>query len=229
MRRRLIRSADLERRVLLEAGHRCAIPTCRHTDVEIRHIIPWSKCQKHSYDNLAAGTLRQKARAFRYTSNVVSTRAGRALPKATRSSGVKARPTSRGARSRERGRPAPWQSGRLARVPRRHVRAVGARQAENTPGKTRAPRRIALRVPVRGAAFFHYAGGLGADGRAPGRRHQESAMTTSPAADASEARRRPHEIAERALPGAGPGGHALPGHPRFMDARGPRGRTGARA
>lgn len=46
--------ADLERRVLIEAGHRCAIPTCRHIEVEIHHIIPWSKCQKHSYDNLIA-------------------------------------------------------------------------------------------------------------------------------------------------------------------------------
>lgn len=46
--------ADLERRILVEAGHRCAIPTCRHIDVEIHHIIPWSKCQEHSYDNLIA-------------------------------------------------------------------------------------------------------------------------------------------------------------------------------
>ena len=41
---------DLKRRVLLEAGYRCAI--CRHIDVEIHHIIPWSQCQKHEYDNL---------------------------------------------------------------------------------------------------------------------------------------------------------------------------------
>ena len=46
--------ADLERRVLLEAGHRCAIPTCRHIEVEIHHIIPWNKCKKHEYENLIA-------------------------------------------------------------------------------------------------------------------------------------------------------------------------------
>ena len=33
--------AELKRRVLIEAGHRCAIHTCRHIDVEIHHIIPW--------------------------------------------------------------------------------------------------------------------------------------------------------------------------------------------
>lgn len=49
-------------------------------------------------------------------------------------------------------------------------------------------------------------------------------MTTTPATDASEAQRRLHEIAERALPGAGLGGHALPEHLRFVieDARGAR-------
>ena len=46
--------ADLRRRVLVEAGHRCAIPACRHIDVEIHHIIPWKKCKNHSYDNLIA-------------------------------------------------------------------------------------------------------------------------------------------------------------------------------
>jgi len=44
----------LKRKVLLEAGHRCAIPTCRHIEVEIHHIIPWEKCQKHEYHNLIA-------------------------------------------------------------------------------------------------------------------------------------------------------------------------------
>jgi len=46
--------ADLRRRVLVEAGHRCAIPTCRYIVVEIHHIIPWSKCQTHEYENLIA-------------------------------------------------------------------------------------------------------------------------------------------------------------------------------
>ena len=44
--------AELKRRILVEAGHRCAIPTCRSTQVEIAHIKPWSKVKKHEYDNL---------------------------------------------------------------------------------------------------------------------------------------------------------------------------------
>lgn len=46
--------ADLRRRVFVEAGHRCAIPTCRHIEVEIHHIVPWSQCRAHEYDNLIA-------------------------------------------------------------------------------------------------------------------------------------------------------------------------------
>lgn len=46
--------AELKRRVLLEAGHRCAIPTCRHIDVDVHHIIPWETCQEHAYENLIA-------------------------------------------------------------------------------------------------------------------------------------------------------------------------------
>jgi hypothetical protein len=45
---------ELERRVLLEAGHRCAIPACKQTPVEIAHIIPWRECQKHEFHNLIA-------------------------------------------------------------------------------------------------------------------------------------------------------------------------------
>ncbi|WP_436757759.1 HNH endonuclease [Streptosporangium sp. V21-05] len=45
---------DLRRRVLIEAGHRCAIPTCRATPVEIAHIIPWAKARKHEFKNLIA-------------------------------------------------------------------------------------------------------------------------------------------------------------------------------
>lgn len=45
--------AELKREVLIESGHRCSIPTCRHTgNLEIHHIIPWEKCKKHEYDNL---------------------------------------------------------------------------------------------------------------------------------------------------------------------------------
>lgn len=46
--------AALRRRVLVEAGHRCAIPTCRYIDVDVHHIIPWEKCKKHEYENLIA-------------------------------------------------------------------------------------------------------------------------------------------------------------------------------
>ena len=45
---------ELSRRVLIEAGHRCAIPSCRHIEVEIHHIVPWEQCKKHEYENLIA-------------------------------------------------------------------------------------------------------------------------------------------------------------------------------
>ena len=46
--------AELKRRVLCEAGHRCAIHSCRQIEVEIHHIVPWSKCREHKYENLIA-------------------------------------------------------------------------------------------------------------------------------------------------------------------------------
>jgi len=46
--------AEIKRRVLVEAGHRCAIPTCRHIDVDVHHITPWETCKKHEYENLIA-------------------------------------------------------------------------------------------------------------------------------------------------------------------------------
>jgi hypothetical protein len=46
--------ADLERAVLVECGHRCAIPTCRQVPIELAHIIPWSRCKTHTSDNLIA-------------------------------------------------------------------------------------------------------------------------------------------------------------------------------
>ncbi|MBX7259436.1 MAG: HNH endonuclease [Candidatus Hydrogenedentes bacterium] len=45
---------DLRRRVLFEAGHRCAVHTCKHTDVDVHHIIPYAQCQAHEFDNLIA-------------------------------------------------------------------------------------------------------------------------------------------------------------------------------
>jgi hypothetical protein len=46
--------AETRRRVLVEAGHRCAIPTCRYIEIDVHHIIPWEQCQKHEYENLIA-------------------------------------------------------------------------------------------------------------------------------------------------------------------------------
>ncbi|MES3092735.1 HNH endonuclease signature motif containing protein [Sphingomonas aerolata] len=46
--------ADIKRRVLVEAGHRCAIPTCRYIETELHHIVPWSQSKVHEYDNLIA-------------------------------------------------------------------------------------------------------------------------------------------------------------------------------
>lgn len=46
--------ADVKRAVLVEAGHRCAIPTCRATTTEVAHIVPWTKTQDNSFENLIA-------------------------------------------------------------------------------------------------------------------------------------------------------------------------------
>lgn len=54
MSERLPIPAELRRRVLFEAGHRCAIHTCRNEQVDIHHIVPWSQVRKHRFDNLIA-------------------------------------------------------------------------------------------------------------------------------------------------------------------------------
>jgi len=46
--------AETKRAVLVEAGHRCAIPTCRATTTEIAHIVPWAESHDHSFENLIA-------------------------------------------------------------------------------------------------------------------------------------------------------------------------------
>jgi hypothetical protein len=46
--------AALRRAVLIEAGHRCAIPTCRATQVDLAHIEPWAKVHEHVFGNLLA-------------------------------------------------------------------------------------------------------------------------------------------------------------------------------
>src|SRR5437879_5881813 len=45
---------DLERALLIECGHRCAIPACRQVPVELAHIIPWSRCKTHMFENMIA-------------------------------------------------------------------------------------------------------------------------------------------------------------------------------
>lgn len=46
--------AELKRAVLVEAGHRCAIPTCRATTTEVAHIEPWAETRDHVFENLIA-------------------------------------------------------------------------------------------------------------------------------------------------------------------------------
>lgn len=45
---------EMKRAVLVEAGHRCAIPRCGQTEIDIHHITPWEACKKHEYENLIA-------------------------------------------------------------------------------------------------------------------------------------------------------------------------------
>lgn len=47
-------AAEVKRAVLVEAGHRCAIPTCRATTTEIAHIVPWAESHDNSFQNLIA-------------------------------------------------------------------------------------------------------------------------------------------------------------------------------
>jgi len=54
MEQRTAIPTELKRRVLVEAGHRCAIPTCRQTPVELAHIIPWTQVRDHTFENLIA-------------------------------------------------------------------------------------------------------------------------------------------------------------------------------
>jgi hypothetical protein len=46
--------AEVKRMVLVEAGHRCAIPTCRNPTTEIAHIVPESQSHDDSFENLIA-------------------------------------------------------------------------------------------------------------------------------------------------------------------------------
>src|SRR4051812_22406734 len=44
--------AELERAVMVEAGHRCAVPTCRAVaPLQIEHIDDWAKVKEHDFSN----------------------------------------------------------------------------------------------------------------------------------------------------------------------------------
>ncbi len=45
---------NIRRAVLVEAGHRCAISTCKATTMEIHHIIPFAETQNNNFENLIA-------------------------------------------------------------------------------------------------------------------------------------------------------------------------------
>ncbi|MGC4895470.1 HNH endonuclease signature motif containing protein [Micromonospora sp. DT31] len=45
--------AELERRLMIEAGHRCAIPTCRAVGpLQIEHIRDWHQVRQHNFENM---------------------------------------------------------------------------------------------------------------------------------------------------------------------------------
>ncbi len=46
--------AETKRRILIEAGYRCAVPTCRFPIAENAHIVSWANSKDHSYENLVA-------------------------------------------------------------------------------------------------------------------------------------------------------------------------------
>lgn len=54
---------ELARAVLVEAGHRCAIPTCRQPTTQLHHIEPWARVKEHTFDNLIALCPNDHARA----------------------------------------------------------------------------------------------------------------------------------------------------------------------
>ncbi|RMR14003.1 Endo-1,4-beta-xylanase [Pseudomonas syringae pv. primulae] len=51
---RLAIPAETRRAVLVESGHRCAIPRCNQTELDVHHIVPWEECKAHEYSNLIA-------------------------------------------------------------------------------------------------------------------------------------------------------------------------------
>lgn len=54
MSNRAIIPTETKRRILIEAGYRCAVPTCRFPITENAHIVSWAKSKDHTYENLVA-------------------------------------------------------------------------------------------------------------------------------------------------------------------------------
>ncbi|MCV7409983.1 HNH endonuclease signature motif containing protein [Mycobacterium florentinum] len=46
--------SEAKQRALVEAAHRCAVPTCRHPTTEIAHIVSTSQSRDDSFQNLIA-------------------------------------------------------------------------------------------------------------------------------------------------------------------------------
>ncbi len=68
----------MRREVLVEAGHRCAIPTCRSHPVEVHHIEDWTKVQQHEPHNLIALCPNCHARATRGEIDILAMQAYKA-------------------------------------------------------------------------------------------------------------------------------------------------------
>src|SRR5471030_3183561 len=45
---------EIQRAVLLESGHACAIPTCQFHATEFAHIVPYAEVKKHEASNIVA-------------------------------------------------------------------------------------------------------------------------------------------------------------------------------
>jgi hypothetical protein len=45
---------EIQRLVLLEAGHACAIPTCQFPATEFAHIVPFAEVKRHELSNIIA-------------------------------------------------------------------------------------------------------------------------------------------------------------------------------
>lgn len=54
MSNRPVIPTEVKRRILMEAGYRCAIPTCRFPITVNAHIVSWADSKNQSYENLIA-------------------------------------------------------------------------------------------------------------------------------------------------------------------------------